>query len=87
MYSTNINDGSGGSSGGSNSKKCIITRMVWSESGKQLWIGMETGELLLCEVNPEFVEVRREMIDSLRRRVEKMLADVKAREDRENQKS
>ena len=86
MYSTNINDGSG-NSGSSSSSKCIITRMIWSESGKQLWIGMETGELLLCEVNPELVEVRGDVIESLRRRVEKMLADVKAREDRESQKA
>ena len=60
--------------------------MIWSENGKQLWVGMETGELMLYDVNPELVEVRGDMIDSLCRRVEKMLADVKAREDRENQK-
>ena len=84
MYSTHINDENGNSS--SNSNKCIITRMIWSENGKQLWVGMETGELMLYDVNPELVEVRGDMIDSLCRRVEKMLADVKAREDRENQK-
>ena len=56
--------------------------MIWSESGKQLWIGMETGELLMCEVNPELVEVTEDMIDVLRHRVEDMLADAKARDSR-----
>ena len=60
--------------------------MIWSESGKQLWIGMETGELLMCEVNPELVEVTEDMIDVLRHRVEDMLADAKARDSREDRK-
>ena len=57
----------------------IITRIAWNKDGNQLWVGMESGKVLLYEVKADLVEVKEEMISSLRCVIEQMLADVKAR--------